>query len=195
MTNILNIEASARHEGSVSRQLTSQIIEKLQAKHPNATVTTRDLAKGVSLLDGMTLGGFWTPADQRSSELQSAIAESDTLVAELKAADAIVIGMPIYNFGVPAAFKAWIDLIARAGETFQYSDQGPVGLLEDRPVYVAVASGGTTIGSEADFTTSYIKFVLAFLGIKNVTFFDASGAAFDEKAALERASAQIAALN
>lgn len=97
------------------------------------------------------------------------LALSDTLVGELKSADTIVIGTPVYNFAVPAALKAWIDLVARARETFQYTEDGPVGLLQGKKAYVIIASGGTKVGSEIDFAGNYLKHVLGFIGITDVT--------------------------
>jgi FMN-dependent NADH-azoreductase len=113
--------------------------------------------------------GTFTPADARSDAQNEALSFSDTLVAEVIAADTIVIGTPIYNFGAPAVLKAWIDQIARAGVTFQYTENGPEGLLEGKKVIIAVASGGTQIGSDYDFASPYLKFALGFLGITDVT--------------------------
>jgi FMN-dependent NADH-azoreductase len=107
----------------------------------------------------------FTPPEERGEAERAALAESDALVAELKAADVLVIGVPIYNFGIPAALKAWVDLVARARVTFRYTEQGPVGLLTGKRAYLAVASGGTPVGSAIDFATGYLRHVLGFLGI------------------------------
>jgi FMN-dependent NADH-azoreductase len=122
--HILRIDASARRSGSVSRDLADRIVARIGA---GATVTTRDLADGVPLIDEAWIGSAYTPPADRTAEQRERLALSDTLVAELQAADTLVIGLPIYNFGVPAAFKAWIDQVARAGVTFEYSPQGPRG--------------------------------------------------------------------
>lgn len=189
MTHILRIDASARHEGSISRDLTSQIID-----HLGGTVTTRDLATGIPLLDAAWIGANFTPVDQRTAEQTRTLALSDTLVAEVQAADTLVIGLPIYNFGVPAALKAWIDQIARAGVTFRYTETGPKGLLEGKRAIIAVASGGTEAGSDIDFATGYMRHVLGFIGITDVTFVTADRMSQDPEATLATAHAQIDAL-
>ncbi|UWQ96328.1 NAD(P)H-dependent oxidoreductase [Rhodobacteraceae bacterium M385] len=189
MTHILRIDASARREGSVSRDLTSQIIARLVG-----TVTTRDLADGMALLTEDWVGANFTPADARTPEQAEILAQSDALVAELQAADTIVIGLPIYNFGVPAALKAWVDQVARAGVTFQYTENGPEGLLTGKRVIVAVASGGTEAGSEIDFATGYLRHVLGFIGLTDVTFVTADRLALDAEGTLAKARAQVEAL-
>lgn len=166
---ILQINASARKTGSVTRELTEALVTQLLAKSPEANVITRDVSQGLPFLDEDWVGATFTDPAERSAEQRMKLALSDTLVAELKAADTIVIGSPVYNFSVPAALKAWIDLIARARETFQYTENGPVGLLKDKKAYVIVASGGTKIGSEIDFAATYLKHVLGFVGISDVT--------------------------
>ncbi|MEL6208734.1 MAG: NAD(P)H-dependent oxidoreductase, partial [Pseudomonadota bacterium] len=134
---ILRIDASARRTGSVTRQLTDDIL----ARFGPAEVTTRDLlTTPVPQISEAWVAANFTPADRRSADQVATLAVSDTLVGELQAADTIVIGLPIYNFGVPAALKAWIDQVARAGVTFQYSAEGPVGLLTERDVVRLVAS-------------------------------------------------------
>jgi FMN-dependent NADH-azoreductase len=192
MTNhILRIDASARRTGSVSRDLLDRIIARIS---PDATVTTRDLAGGLPLIDEAWVGANFTPADQRTDDQRETLALSDTLVDELKAADTILIGLPIYNFGVPAALKAWVDLVARAGVTFKYSEYGPKGLLEGKRAIVAVASGGTEAGSEIDFATGYIRHVLAFIGITDVEFVTADRLMLDADGTMRKAMDQVAAL-
>lgn len=187
---LLRIDASARRKGSVSRDLTRQIIARLAPE----TVLTRDLAGGVPLIDEDWVGANFTPADQRSADQKRRLETSDEMVAELQAADTIVIGLPIYNFGVPAALKAWVDQIARAGVTFRYTETGPKGLLEGKRAIVAFASGGTEAGSDFDFATSYIRHVLGFIGITDVDFVTADRLALDPEATLKAASAQVADL-
>lgn len=189
MTNILRIDASARRENSISRDLTSQIIARL-----GGTVTTRDLADGMALLTEEWVGANFTPVDARTPEQTEILAQSDALVAELQAADTIVIGLPIYNFGVPAALKAWVDQVARAGVTFQYTENGPEGLLTGKRAIVAVASGGTEAGSEIDFATGYLRHVLGFIGLTDVTFVTADRLALDAEGTLAKARAQVEAL-
>jgi len=192
-TNILRVDASARQTDSVTRSLNDQIIEKYQAAGPTS-VTERDLANPLPLLTEAWVGANFTPKDDRNTEQSAALALSDSLIDELKAADIILIGLPVYNFGVPAALKAWVDLIARAGETFRYTEAGPVGLLEGKRAIVTVASGGTEMGSEFDFATGYVKHVLGFVGITDVTFVAADRLAIDADASIANAKASIETL-
>ena len=163
---VLRVDGSARTEGSVSRSLTDALVDRLEAD--GAAVTTRDLTEGVPFVDQAWIAANFTADDDRSAAQREALAVSDTLVTELKAADVIVIGVPIYNFGVPAALKAWIDLVARARVTFRYTENGPEGLLKGKTAVLLVASGGTAVGSDIDFATGYLKHVLGFLGITNI---------------------------
>jgi FMN-dependent NADH-azoreductase len=189
--HILRIDASARRSGSVSRDLADRIIERIG---PDATVTTRDLAQGIPLIDEAWVGANFTPEADRTDAQRDILALSDTLVAELKAADTIVIGLPIYNFGVPAALKAWVDQVARAGVTFKYSEYGPKGLLEGKRAIVAVASGGTEAGSDIDFATGYIRHVLRFIGITDVDFVTADRLMVDADSTMAKALEQVDAL-
>jgi FMN-dependent NADH-azoreductase len=189
--HILRIDASARRSGSVSRDLADRIIERIG---PDATVTTRDLAQGIPLIDEAWVGANFTPEADRTDAQRDILALSDTLVAELKAADTIVIGLPIYNFGVPAALKAWVDQVARAGVTFKYSEYGPKGLLEGKRAIVAVASGGTEAGSDIDFATGYIRHVLRFIGITDVDFVTADRLMVDADGTMAKALEQVDAL-
>lgn len=187
---ILRIDASARREGSVSRDLSDKIIARLG----DASVVTRDLADGVPLINETWIGANFTPADARSDAQGAALAMSDTLIAEIMAAETLVIGLPVYNFGVPAALKAWIDQIARAGLTFQYTETGPKGLLEGKRAIVAMASGGTEAGSDMDFATGYLRHVLGFVGIHDVTFVTADRLMVDAEASMGKALGQIEGL-
>lgn len=189
-SSILRIDTSARREGSVSRDLADRII----ARFPDATVTTRDLAPGLPLIDETWVGANFTPEADRSPEQRATLALSDALISELKAADTLVIGLPIYNFGVPATLKAWVDQVARAGVTFRYSEAGPEGLLTGKRAIIAVASGGTEAGSEIDFATGYIRHVLGFIGISQVDFVTADRMALNPEATLQSAHGQIDAL-
>lgn len=189
-STVLRIEASARHAGSVSRDLTTKVIDRLGAGH----VITRDLADGVPLINEAWITANFTPADERSAGQKDTLAMSDSLVAELNAADVIVIGLPIYNFGVPAVFKAWVDQIARAGVTFRYSENGPVGLLKGKRAIIAVASGGTEAGSPIDFASGYVRHILGFVGIKDVEIVAADRLMQNADGALRKAHAEIEAL-
>lgn len=172
--NILRIDASGRFEGSVTRQLTDHLIENLSESNSNTHLVTRELASGLPFINEQWIGANFTPAEQRNEGHKQALELSDKLVAEIEAADTLVIASPIYNFSVPAVLKAWIDMVARAGLTFKYTEQGPVGLLEGKKAYLVIASGGTPLGSDWDFTSGYLKHVLGFIGITDVTLIDAS---------------------
>ncbi|MEM1006532.1 MAG: NAD(P)H-dependent oxidoreductase, partial [Pseudomonadota bacterium] len=161
---ILHIDASARRTGSATRDLSDRIVQHLDA----GRIIRRDLATPLPLLTEDWIAANFTPADARDAVQRDQLALSDELVSEIQQADTLVIGLPIYNFSVPAAFKAWIDLIARAGLTFSYTENGPKGLLEGKRAVLAIASGGTAVGSEIDFATGYAKHVLGFIGIHDV---------------------------
>lgn len=190
MKNVLRVDASMRNEGSVSRSLADKLISKLTAGD-QVNVTERDLASGVELISESWIGANFTDPAERTPEQKATLATSDEMVQELRDADTIVIATPVYNFHVPAALKAWIDLIARARETFRYSEEGPVGLLTGKKVYVVVTSGGTALGSDIDFISGWLKFVLNFMGLTDVTFIDGSGLMFDEHK-VEKAEQEIA---
>lgn len=187
---ILRIDASARTSGSVSRDLTDRIIDRFTASGA-AQVTTRDLADPLPLITENWIGANFTAVADRTAEQSEALALSDALIDEIKAADVLVIGLPIYNFGVPAALKAWVDLVARAGVTFQYGETGPEGLLTGKRAIVAVASGGTEMGSDIDFATGYIRHVLGFIGISDVIFVAADRLMVDADTALSAARSAV----
>ena len=187
---VLHIDSSARIQGSVTRDLSAQIVSRLGADQ----VIRRDLAAPLPLLDGAWVGANFTPADQRSDEQKQLLALSDSLVEELKQADTIVIGSPVYNFSVPSTLKAWIDLVARVGLTFKYHETGPVGLLEGKSAIIVMASGGTQAGSDIDFATTYLRHVLGFIGITDVQVVAADAMSIDADSALAKAKGQIEAL-
>ncbi|MBD1547486.1 FMN-dependent NADH-azoreductase [Roseibium aggregatum] len=166
---ILKIDTSGRKDGSVTRELSDVLVTKLLEGAPDARVLTRDVSTGLPVIDEAWIGANFTDPAERNAEQRLKLALSDTLVNELKSADTIVIGVPVYNFSLPASLKIWIDLVARARETFRYTENGPVGLLENKKVYLVVASGGVKVGSDYDFATGYLRHVLGFLGIDDVT--------------------------
>ncbi len=149
--------------------------------------------KSIPALTGEIVGAFYTPAENRTGAQKDVIAVSDKLVAELKASDVVVIGAPMYNFSVPSTLKAWVDLIARVGVTFNYTENGPKGLLEGKKAYLVVATGGVPVNSAADFATPYLKQVLGFVGIADIEVIDASGFAVNAEEAMTRAIANVAA--
>lgn len=188
---ILHINSSARHQGSISRDLTADLI----ARHKGADVITRDLADTpVPQISEDWIGASFTPADDRNATQIATLSLSDTLVDELIAADTIVIGLSMYNFSVPAALKAWIDHVARPGRTFNYTETGPVGLLTDKKAIIVMATGGVPHGSNMDYAAPYLTFFLGFLGITDVTVVAADSANADEAAARAKARTAIDAL-
>ena len=191
--NILRIDGSMRRTGSISRQLTDEVIDHLLSEDPGADIRVRDLANPLPHVTEDWINANFTDPDERTEAQKQTLIQSDELVEELEAADTIVIGLPIYNFGVPAAVKAWIDLIARAKRTFRYTDARPEGLLTGKMAYIVVASGGTSLGAEIDFATDYLKFALGFVGIKDVKLIDASAHMSGLDQALARARSAIAA--
>ena len=173
---ILQINSSARVEGANSTRLANTVTARLQAKNPGASVTVRDLAVTPHpVLDAAALGALFTPADQRTPEQAARVAMDDALIAEVQAHDVIVLGVPMYNFGVPVQLKTWLDAIARAGVTFRYTANGPEGLIQGKKVYVAFARGGIYRGTPADSQTPYIQTILGFLGMTDVKFIFAEG--------------------
>ena len=170
---ILRIDSSGRQQDSVTRQLTDALIAQLATQQRPLQVTERDVAPGLPVVSETWIKANFTDPEQRSAAQRDALAASDALVQELVDAEILVLGVPLYNFGIPAALKAWIDLIARARLTFRYSETGPVGLLTGKKAYVLMASGGTPIGSEIDFASPYLRHVLAFVGITDVQFIHA----------------------
>ncbi len=173
--------------------MVTQITEQLG--RGEATVVSRDLGKGeLPLLSPEMVGAFYTSPTDRSAEQKALLEVSDTLVAELREADVLIFGVPIYNFGVPGALKAYFDLVARVGLTFQYTDQGPRGLLKNKRAYVVITSGGTGLGSTADFASGHVRQFLNFLGIAAVEFINASQLLFGAEQVLAKANAQVEAL-
>lgn len=184
--NILQINASARTVGANSTRVAERIVARLRAANPDANLTLRDLAANPHpVLDEAALGALFTPAEQRSAEQAARVALDDALIAEIQAADTVVLGVPMYNFGVPVQLKNWIDAIARARVTFRYTENGVEGLLKGKKVYVALARGGRYRDTPADSQVPYLKTVLAFLGMIDVSFIYAEGLALGEEAAAQ----------
>ena len=173
MKTILKLNASVRYKDSISRQLVDSVIDKI--KHPSDLIIERDLNKEIHFISEASLNAANTETKERNNEQQDLAMLADMMIEELLHADTIVIGAPIYNFGPPASLKAWADLVARAGTTFSYSENGPVGLLENKKAYLVVASGGTELDSDIDFMTPWLRFFLGFIGIKNIEVIAADG--------------------
>lgn len=191
---ILEVSASGRRQDSASRALTQDIIDALETRYGNVTLIHRDLGDGVPFVDDGWIAANFTPDEERTAEHRAALAESDSLVDELKAADVLVIGAPIYNFGVPAALKAWVDMIARARLTFRYTANGPEGLLRNKRAYVVIASGGVPVDSPVDFATPYLRQALAFVGITDVHIVAADQLNTRGEDAIDAARSRIAEL-
>jgi FMN-dependent NADH-azoreductase len=193
MKTILQLTTSIFSGNGQSSALAGEFVETL--KRDGAEVIRRDLAnEPVPHLDAERFGAFIAPKDQRNDKQNAVIAYSDHLIDELKRADTIVLGLPMYNFGVPSQLKAYIDHVARAGETFRYTDKGPVGLLTGKKAYVFAARGGLYAGSKLDTQTAYVRDVLGFLGITDVEFVYAEGLAIGDAskaASLAKARASL----
>jgi len=189
---ILRINSSARFEESTSRALTDNVMGALEARYGTLDITDRDLADGVPFVDEAWIDANFTAAEARSEEQQRKLAYSNELVTELQTADVIVIGVPVYNFSIPATLKAWVDMVARAGVTFRYTEDGPQGLLADKKVYLTIASGGVPVDSPADFATPYLRHILNFIGISDVEVFAADQINCRGEDAIENARVNIA---
>ena len=197
MKKILHIISSPRGEASMSIKLGKAIIEKIQDSYPGATVQERNLAKQqFPHLEEAHLAAFFTPAENRSEQSVIAIRHPDEAIAEIQDVDIIVIDVPFYNFGVPSTLKAWIDHIARAGVTFKYGANGPEGLITGKKIYLAIASGGIYSDGPMqgyDFAAPYLKSVLGFMGMTDVSIFRVEGASIPviQDTALEKGIASI----
>jgi len=198
MTTLLQINASIQGENGQSSQLANRFVAGWQSRHPQARVVRRDLAADpVPHLTAARFASFLTPPEQHDAEQRAVAKFSDDLIAELRQADVLVLGLPMYNFGVPSQLKAYFDHIARAGHTFRYTAEGPVGLLTGKKAYVFAARGGLYQGTSLDTQTQYVRDFLRFLGISDVEFVYAEGLAIDaarRETALGAARAQIAQL-
>jgi FMN-dependent NADH-azoreductase len=199
MTTLLQINASINNGNGESSRLAKQFVAAFHQKHPKATIVVRDVAAAepVPHLNAERFGAFITKPEVRSAAQQAVVTYSDTLINELKQADVIVLGLPMYNFGVPSQLKAYFDHIARIGETFEYTEKGPVGKLTGKKVYVFAARGGVYEGTPMDTQASYVRDFLRFLGISDVEIIYAEGLNMgpqSKQAALAKAEAEIARL-
>ncbi|MDR3414009.1 MAG: NAD(P)H-dependent oxidoreductase [Formivibrio sp.] len=196
--NILQINSSARSSGSISGQLADEIVADLLLKTPQAKLTRIDLASNpVTALDEAGLGALMSDAATRTQEQAARVNEYDARIAEIQAADVLVLAVPMYNFGVTTQLKNWIDAISRARVTFQYTEKGPEGLLTGKKVYVALSRGGIHRDQPSDILVPYLRTVLGFLGMTDVQFVYAEGLGYGDDyvtKALASARAEIAAL-
>ena len=198
MSKVLVVESSVRQQGSVSRQLVAEFVEHWQKAHPEDEVTIRDLAREpVPHLDVELLGGWMKPAAEQSAAEEAALGRSNQLTDELLAADVLVLGAPMYNFAIPSTLKSWLDHVLRAGVTFQYTAEGPKGLLQGKRAFVLTARGGVYAGGPFDQQEPYLRQALGFIGITDVTFIHAEGLNMGGDAAeqgLAKARNQLAAI-
>jgi FMN-dependent NADH-azoreductase len=198
MKTLLQIQSSIFSDGGQSSRLAERFIAAWRASNPGGKVIVRDLAKEpVPHLDAARFGAFLAKPEERTPEQQAVVDYSDALIGELKRADVVVVGLPMYNFGVPSTLKAYFDHVARGGVTFKYTEKGPVGLLTGKKVYVFAARGGIYAGTPNDTQTPFIRTYLSFLGMSDIEFVYAEGLAISEatkQQSLARAEAVIDAL-
>jgi len=195
MKTLLQLNSSLYADDGQSSRLASQFVDLWRAANPGATVLVRDLASDpVPHLDAGRFAAFLAKEDARDASQRAVVAYSDMLIAELRRADVIVLGLPMYNFGMPSMLKAYFDHVARAGVTFRYTAQGPLGLLTGKQAYVFAARGGRYAGTPRDTQTPYVRDFLRFLGIDDVEFVYAEGLALGDasrQAALSQALSAI----
>ncbi|UCE30286.1 MAG: NAD(P)H-dependent oxidoreductase [Burkholderiales bacterium] len=191
---VLRVDASGRRQGSYSRELAGRLLERLRRQSGAIEVIERDAAEGIPFVDTQWIEANGIEPEARTDAHRAALASSDLLVAELIQADVLVLTVPIYNFGMPAALKAWFDQVCRARLTFRYTENGPEGLLKGKKAYVVVTSGGTPVGSNIDFATGHVRFLLGFIGIEDVEVIAADRLIFDGDAKVQQAVRQIEAL-
>lgn len=191
---ILEISASARSGTSASRELSRDLIEAIDDRYGNVRTVRRDLSAGIPFVDEAWIEANFTPPESRTNAHRDALAFSDSLVEEIKEADVLVIGVPLYNFNIPASLKAWIDMVARARLTFRYTENGPEGLLQGKKAYLVVATGGVPVGSPVDFATPYLRHALNFLGITDIEVIAADKLNSEADEAMDAARTRIAEL-
>lgn len=181
MKTILQINSSIYSGDGQSTKLADALVARLRAQRPDAELVVRDLARDpLPHLDAERFGAFLAKPEARTPAQQALVKQSDALIDELKRARTIVIGLPMYNFGVPSQLKAWFDHVARAGITFRYTEKGPVGLLTGKKAYVVSTRGGRYAGTGQDHETPFLRQFLGFLGITDVEFVYAEGLAMGE---------------
>ncbi|MCP4433490.1 MAG: FMN-dependent NADH-azoreductase [Gammaproteobacteria bacterium] len=189
-SNILRLDASANVSGSSSRKLGDQLIAKL-SRRSEVNIQYRDLNQGLNFIDETWVGAYFTPPEQRSEAQTKTLEFSDKLIDELRRADHIVLTTPMYNFSIPASLKAWIDLICRAGVTFQYTADGPVGLLRKKHIDIIITTGGVPLQSPVDFLSDYLKQVFRFIGIEQINIIAADQMNVDAEVSFNKALDQI----
>ncbi|HYS76703.1 MAG TPA: FMN-dependent NADH-azoreductase [Burkholderiales bacterium] len=198
MKTLLQIRSSIFSDGGQSSRLAERFVAAWRASNPGGKVIMRDLAKEpVPHLDAARFAAFVAKPEERTPEQQAVVDYSDALIGELKRADVVVLGLPMYNFGLPSTLKAYFDHVGRAGETFKYTEKGPAGLLTGKKVYVFAARGGMYAGTPNDTQTPFIRTFLSFIGMDDIEFIYAEGLAISEASkekGIARAQAAIDAL-
>jgi FMN-dependent NADH-azoreductase len=198
MTTLLQLNSSIFSSGGQSSRLADQFVVAWRANQPDTQVIVRDFAKDpIPHLDAQRVTAFIAQPEMRTPEQQTFIDESDRLIKGISDAQVVVIGLPMYNFGIPSTLKAYFDQIARAGITFRYTDNGPEGLLTGKKVYVFAVRGGMYAGTPLDSQTSYVRNFLGFLGMNEVEFVYAEGVNMGEtakEAALAKAKLRFSEL-
>jgi FMN-dependent NADH-azoreductase len=197
MKKILNIISSVKGDDSFSIKLSNAVLDKITSIYPDSSIHTRDLSKSpFPHLEETVFTSFYTPLEKQTNEHKEAVLHSDEAIKALMEADILIIGVPLYNFGIPSTLKAWIDHVARSGVTFRYSDGRPEGLVKNKKVYLAIASGG--VYSEGpmksyDFTEPYLRAVLGFIGLTDITTFRVEGTVIPamKDTALPKALSQV----
>jgi len=193
--NVLMVNASGRQTDSVTRRFAKEMLDEFHNQYTQVNVQDRDVATaGLPFIDEQWINANFTPEGDRSDEDKASLTDSNALVKELQQSDVILIAAPIYNFTIPASLKAWFDLIARVGLTFEYTANGPVGMLHDKKAYLVLASGGTQIGSDIDFASSYLRHILSFIGIDDVSIISAECFDQDDVQATQNIRTQISEL-
>jgi len=178
---ILRVDSSAKTENSESRRLTDRIINGLKTNGKSLDVTVRDLNYSLPQVNTAWIEANNTPSDDQTDEHKKTLALSDTLVAEIEAADTLIIGVALYNFSITASLKLWIDLVCRARKTFAYVDGSPKGLMTGKKAIICFASGGTPFESNIDYASGYLRHILGFIGITDVTFISADKHFMDDQ--------------
>ena len=188
---ILRLDASASPDDSSSRQIGDYLVRQLKQGNPALEIRERDLNIGLSFIDSNWIAANFTASDARAADQSARLAFSDELIAELNWADRIVLTTPMYNFGVPATLKAWIDLVCRAGLTFRYGANGAEGLLKSKHVDIVITTGGAPLDSPVDFVSGYLRQVFQFIGINDINIVGADQMSVDRDASFTKAIAQI----
>jgi len=189
--HILRLDASASGSHSASRKLGNVLTGQLENLYPHSEIRQRDLNQELAFIDNNWIAANFTASDERDDSQNQQLAFSDRLIAELQWADHILLTTPMYNFGIPATLKAWIDLVCRAGVTFRYGPNGPEGLLTNKRIDIVITTGGAPLRSPVDFVSGYLKQVFSFIGIEDINFIGADQMNLDADASYARALTQI----